>query len=187
MRSRRCSGYGWPSGDTRGSGRRVTCKAPLAHVEGGSGRCEASPTAILKDTHSVEGVFSELRLDGVPRSSAVRSPLCEALHRSRRCFRLSVDGSGNGTKRHQREGQGGPCRSLDTARRLLRRYGRRLGQVRLGGISAAGPYADQVHACRATASHILAAASMGYRARSPGSRRLGWPRVHRGARWLVLA
>ena len=28
-----------------------------AHVEGGEGRSEASPTAILKDTHSVEGVF----------------------------------------------------------------------------------------------------------------------------------
>jgi hypothetical protein len=32
-------------------------------VEGGSGRSEASPTAILKDTHSVEGVFSEVRQD----------------------------------------------------------------------------------------------------------------------------
>ena len=32
-----------------------------AHVEGGSGRsAEASPTAILQDTHSVEGVFSEV-------------------------------------------------------------------------------------------------------------------------------
>jgi hypothetical protein len=37
-------------------GRRVTSKAPSAHVEGGSGRSEASPTAILKDTHSVEGI-----------------------------------------------------------------------------------------------------------------------------------
>jgi hypothetical protein len=36
------------------------------HVEGGSGRsAEASPTAILKDTHSVEGVFSEVRPNGV--------------------------------------------------------------------------------------------------------------------------
>jgi hypothetical protein len=58
MRSRH-SGSGWPSGDTRVSGRRVTCKASLAHVEGGSGHPEASPTAILQDTHSVEGVFSE--------------------------------------------------------------------------------------------------------------------------------
>jgi hypothetical protein len=30
-------------------------------VEGGSGRSEASPTAILQDTHSLEGVFSEVR------------------------------------------------------------------------------------------------------------------------------
>jgi hypothetical protein len=30
-------------------------------VEGGSGRSEASPTAILKDTHSVEGKFSEVQ------------------------------------------------------------------------------------------------------------------------------
>jgi hypothetical protein len=68
MRSRR-SGPGRPSGDTEVSGRRVTRKAPLAHVEGGSGRFEASPTAILQDTHSVEGVFCELRRDGVLRSS----------------------------------------------------------------------------------------------------------------------
>ena len=64
MRSRR-SGSGWPSGDTRVFGRRVTSKAPSAHVEGGSGHSEASPTAILKDTHSVEGGFCELRLEGV--------------------------------------------------------------------------------------------------------------------------
>jgi hypothetical protein len=59
MRSRR-SGSGRPLGDTEASGRRVTPKAPLAHVERGSGRSEASPTAILQDTHSVEGVFSEV-------------------------------------------------------------------------------------------------------------------------------
>jgi hypothetical protein len=64
MRSRRCSGPGRPTGDTRVSGRRVTRKAPVAHVEGGSGRSEASPTAILQDTHSVEGLFSE---DGMRR------------------------------------------------------------------------------------------------------------------------
>jgi hypothetical protein len=34
----------------------------LAHVEGGSGHSEASPTAILQDTHSVEGLFSEVRV-----------------------------------------------------------------------------------------------------------------------------
>ena len=34
----------------------------LAHVEGGSGRSEASPTTILQDTHSVEGAFSVIRL-----------------------------------------------------------------------------------------------------------------------------
>jgi hypothetical protein len=61
MRSRR-SGSGRPSGDAKASGRRVTCKAPSAHVVGGSGRSEASPTTTLKDTHSVEGVFSEVRL-----------------------------------------------------------------------------------------------------------------------------
>jgi hypothetical protein len=54
MRSGR-SGPERPSGDTKVLGRRVTRKAPLAHVEGGSGRSEASPTAILQDTHSVEG------------------------------------------------------------------------------------------------------------------------------------
>jgi hypothetical protein len=40
-----------------------------AHVEGGSGRSETSPTAILQDTHSVEEEFCELRIDGVLRSS----------------------------------------------------------------------------------------------------------------------
>jgi hypothetical protein len=59
MRSRR-SGPGRPSGDTKASGRRVTPKAPLAHVEGGSGRSEVSPTAILQDTHSVEEVFCKV-------------------------------------------------------------------------------------------------------------------------------
>ena len=74
MRSRRCSGYGWPSGDTRGSGRRVTSKAPSAHVEGGSGRPEASPTAILQDTHSVEVQFSEVRMQdpALPRPDRPR-------------------------------------------------------------------------------------------------------------------
>ncbi len=55
MRSRRCCVPGRPAGDTEASGRRVTRKAPSAHVEGGSGRSEASPTTILQDTHSVEG------------------------------------------------------------------------------------------------------------------------------------
>jgi hypothetical protein len=63
MRSRRCSGSGRPLGDTEVSGRRVTCKAPLAHVEGGSGRPEVLPTAILQDTHSVEGLFSEVHIE----------------------------------------------------------------------------------------------------------------------------
>jgi hypothetical protein len=38
-------------------------------VEGGSGRSEASPTAILQDTHSVKVEFLELRHDGVLGSS----------------------------------------------------------------------------------------------------------------------
>jgi hypothetical protein len=56
MRSRR-SGPGRPLGDTKVSGRRVTSKAPLALLAGGSGRPEASPTAILQDTHSLAGTF----------------------------------------------------------------------------------------------------------------------------------
>src|SRR5215216_687516 len=63
MRSRR-SGPRWPLSDTKVSGRRVTCKAPLAHVEGGSGRPEALPTAILQDTHGVEGEFLEVHFHG---------------------------------------------------------------------------------------------------------------------------
>jgi hypothetical protein len=66
MRSRCCSGLGRPSGDAGMSGRGVTCKAPsLAHVVGGSGRSEASPTAILQDTHSLEGEYYEVRVSGV--------------------------------------------------------------------------------------------------------------------------
>ena len=45
-------------GDAEAFGRRVTSKAPLAHLVGGSGRSEVTPTAILQDTHSLEGVFS---------------------------------------------------------------------------------------------------------------------------------
>jgi hypothetical protein len=33
----------------------------LAHLVGGSDRSEVSPTAILQGTHSVVGVFSEIR------------------------------------------------------------------------------------------------------------------------------
>jgi hypothetical protein len=76
MRSRRCLGPGRPAGDAKASGRRVTCKAPSARVEGGSGRSEASPTAILQDTHSVEGVRvlkNAVRIEvcsrGVPQAS----------------------------------------------------------------------------------------------------------------------
>src|SRR5215217_4636495 len=62
MGSRCCSGPGGPLGDAEAFGRRVTCKAPLAHLEGGSGRSEAPPTAILQDTHSLEGAFCEVGL-----------------------------------------------------------------------------------------------------------------------------
>src|SRR5215213_7458540 len=70
MRSRRSS-PGRPSGDTEVPGRRVTSEAPLAHLVGGSGRPEASPTTILQDTHSLEGKFCdvELPLYGVLGSS----------------------------------------------------------------------------------------------------------------------
>jgi hypothetical protein len=47
-------------GDTKVSGRRVTSKAPLAHLVGGSGRSKTSPTTILQDTHSLEVEFSEV-------------------------------------------------------------------------------------------------------------------------------
>jgi hypothetical protein len=58
MRSRRSS-PGRPLSDTKVSSRRVTCKAPLAHLEGESDRSEVSPTAILQGTHSLEGMFSD--------------------------------------------------------------------------------------------------------------------------------
>jgi hypothetical protein len=65
MRSRRCSGPGRPLGDTKVSGRRVTCKAPLAHLEGGSGRSKTSPTAILQDTHSLERLYEKWFSEGI--------------------------------------------------------------------------------------------------------------------------
>jgi hypothetical protein len=60
MRSRCCSGPGRPSGDAEAFGRGVTCKARLAHLVGGSGQAEASPTAILQDTHSLVVGFYEV-------------------------------------------------------------------------------------------------------------------------------
>jgi hypothetical protein len=45
--------------DTKVSSRRVTCKAPLAHLEGESDRSEVSPTAILQGTHSLEKLFGK--------------------------------------------------------------------------------------------------------------------------------
>src|SRR5215218_8133205 len=60
MRSRRCSGSGGRGARPRRPAKESTCKAPLAHLEGGSGRSEASPTAILQDTHSLVGKFSEV-------------------------------------------------------------------------------------------------------------------------------
>jgi hypothetical protein len=52
-----------------------------AHVEGGSGRSEASPTAVLQDTHSVEGEFCEVEL---PLNGVLRSWLLETLHSTSR-------------------------------------------------------------------------------------------------------
>jgi hypothetical protein len=69
MKSRR-SGPGRPLGDTKVSSRRVTCKAPLAHLVGGSGgRSKTSPTAILQGTHSLEEGFYEVRLYRILASS----------------------------------------------------------------------------------------------------------------------
>ena len=73
MRSRRSSS-GWLLGDTKAYTADESLRRHLflrAHVEGGSGRCEASPTAILQDTHSVEEEFAEVRkapvkYEGVP-------------------------------------------------------------------------------------------------------------------------
>src|SRR5215217_3089377 len=70
MRSRSAPVPGRPSGDAEASGRRVTCKAPLAHLEEGSGRSKTSPTAILQCTHSLEEEFSEVRTAPVRGGSA---------------------------------------------------------------------------------------------------------------------
>jgi hypothetical protein len=57
------SGPGRLLSDTKVSSRRVSCKAPLAHLEGESGRSEMSPTALLQGTHSLEVVeFSQVRV-----------------------------------------------------------------------------------------------------------------------------
>jgi hypothetical protein len=63
MRSRRCPDPGRPLGDTKGVRPTSHLQGTFrAHVEGGSGRSEASPTAILQDTHSVEGAFCEVHI-----------------------------------------------------------------------------------------------------------------------------
>jgi hypothetical protein len=48
MRSRRCSGPGRPLGDTEMSGRRVTCKAPVAHLH----RRRVRPVRDVAHSHS---------------------------------------------------------------------------------------------------------------------------------------
>ena len=50
-----------------------------AHVEGGSGRSEASPTAILQDTHSVEVEFSEGSLKSKDRDFLRSRPRISAM------------------------------------------------------------------------------------------------------------
>src|SRR4051794_6083897 len=94
MRSR-CSGPGWPSDNTKVSGRRVTSKAPLAHLAGGSGRSEASPTAILQDTHSLEGAFCEV--------CSARHPLNTAYRRCRRRRKLSPWKAGQGREKEDKD------------------------------------------------------------------------------------
>jgi hypothetical protein len=76
IRSRRCSGPRAACGRHRDVRPTSHSEGTFwAHVEGGSGRFKAPPTAILQDTHSVEEVFSELRLYGVLRSwPSGRSP-----------------------------------------------------------------------------------------------------------------
>ena len=104
MRSRRSSS-GWLLDDTKAYGRRVTSKAPSAHVEGGSGHSEASPTAILQDTHRVEGEFLELPLYGVLRSWHSPGPLPKGIRRmTPRCLLGRSHGSSpkNRGQRHYR-------------------------------------------------------------------------------------
>jgi hypothetical protein len=62
----------WASGGLRATPLGVRPRSHFegtflrAHAEGGSGRsAEASPTAIHQDTHSVEGLFREVRRYGV--------------------------------------------------------------------------------------------------------------------------
>src|ERR687889_1895838 len=56
------------------SGRGVTCKAPLAHLqEEGSGRSKRSPKAILQCTHSLEEQFCEVKPFAAPSVDACAS------------------------------------------------------------------------------------------------------------------
>ena len=48
-------------------------------MEGGSGRSEASPTAILQDTHSLEGEFCEIGSSAKERSSSL--PITKIIRR----------------------------------------------------------------------------------------------------------
>src|ERR671914_692716 len=98
MRSRSAPAPARPLGDTKVSGRRVTCKAALAHLERGSGRSKTSPTAILQGTHSLVEQFSEVRLYGVLRRS---HPVSQG-----GIIQVSSDPSGKRTEKEE-----SPCRS----------------------------------------------------------------------------
>src|SRR5215217_9694748 len=73
MRSRSCSGSGWPAGEAEASGRRVTSKAP--NIKGPRGR-RVRPLRGVAHSHppgySQRGRgFCELPLYGVLRSSLI--------------------------------------------------------------------------------------------------------------------
>ena len=65
-----------------------------AHVERGSGRSETPPTAILQDTHSVEGEYYEVRPNAAREMKTARKVqgACVSVPYRRRHPRSSITG-----------------------------------------------------------------------------------------------
>ncbi len=106
---------------------------------------------------------------------ALRLPACRRFReRARR-----DEASGGGPTAGRREGEPRARRGLLAPGRLLRRHGRPIGQVRLGGSPSAGVHAHQVRAGRAVAARLPPAAPrLGRRrTRARGPLRPGRPRA----------
>jgi hypothetical protein len=79
MRSRRCSGCGWPSGDSRVCGRGVTSKTPSAHVEEG----QAAPRRRPQPSSRILTAWNRFSANFAFKKGHSAKFGCRILHRSR--------------------------------------------------------------------------------------------------------